>query len=96
MGVQIKPSTVDTDRLFNIGGCEYEKGNWSLFYLNKQVDGSGVIVNEAEVQLGIVNKLDLNNTLQDALIFSNYDDASNVPYTSLNALITDLGPLLNL
>ena len=92
--VQLKASVVDPVRYFNIGGCDYEKGDWTLVYLDKQVDRSGNIL-EDELEVGISYRVNPSQPpLQTPIKISDYSDALGAPYTSLNTLLKDLGILL--
>jgi hypothetical protein len=93
MGVQIKASVINATKFFTLGGCEYEKGDWALFYINVQVDSSGS-KNEEALQVGVAYKSDLTTVLQSALIYSNWLDGNGDPYPDLSTLLKDLATLL--
>jgi hypothetical protein len=92
--VQLKASVNDPVKMFNLDGDDVGKGKWSLFYINKQVDDLGNVVNYSSLQIGLRNKSNPTETLQDAIIFSNYIDSSGDPYTSYESLISDMGNLV--
>ncbi len=91
---QIKNSTVDSSKFFNLNGLDYEKGDWGFVYLNEEVNSVGVI-NDRLLQIGIRSKALVPVTIQEPIHYFEYTDGTGAPYESLDSLVEDLILLLS-
>ncbi len=91
---QIKESTIDSAKFFNLNGLDYEKGDWGFMYLNQEVSSTGVI-NDRLIQIGIRYKKDSTRVIQNPIHYFEYTDGDGVPYTSLDSLVGDLINLMS-
>jgi len=88
----IKDSILNPYHSFNLGGLDYDKGVYTLFYANKSLDAQGEIIKD-EVSVGIRSKTEFNKVLQEPLPISSWSNGTE-SYTDLDSLIAYITPLL--
>lgn len=91
---KIEASTSSPTTAFVINGREYGKGEFGLFYDDKDFTAPD-IYDEAKLKVGIQYK-SKKKTLQDSLHYSDYTDVNDTPYASRQALVTAILGLITL
>jgi hypothetical protein len=88
---KIQEYTPNTTQFFLLDGLIRERGSWGLFYESDDESGLG------QEKVGILYKTSSDYPpLVPAKKFSDYTDASDTPYSSMTALVTDLNTFLGL
>lgn len=91
---KITQSVSSPEKMFVLNGLEYKKDVYEVFYLNKEVSSGSQEINTNKIKIGLRSIHYPSNIIQNPVLFSDYVDGSDQPYTSFNDLITDLADLI--
>lgn len=80
--------TASTD-FFSLDGLDYGKGQYQVIYNEVEVDSSGD-PDLTKVNVGLQSKY-TQQYIQVPTLYSNWTNASDTPYASVTALVTDMG-----
>lgn len=92
---QLKASVIDPVRLFNFEGKDIERGGWSIHYKVEDRDANGDF-DDTKILIGIAYASNIESVILPYLRYFDYITSGGTPYVSFNALIADLGTLLDL
>ena len=88
----IKESTLNPTHSFNLGGLDYDKGIYTLFYSDKYVDDQGDLIKD-KIRVGVRSKTEFNKVLQEPLPITSWSDGTT-NFSDLDSLVTYITPLL--